>query len=357
MAIRRISKVAANKNGLNMRNIIEQDFTVQATPEDKIRFLLRYAILAPSTHNSQPWKFKVLRSSCQIYADRAVKIEKGDPQKRDLFISLGCCIENLVTAASYFGVYDRVVLHGDGNLDHPVAEVFFTHLEEGVPATNETYSKRLVAIKKRVNARGQFEQNPVSDAMQTLLRNTNTYPGIQVDLITDKTRIQELADLTTQGLRFAYHDKSFRAEMVEWIHHNLSKKKDGMPGYSLRMALIPSFFFPIILRWFDIGWLVGILNRKSVASAPAIMVVSAREENPTTWMEIGRYVERCMLECYGTGLATSIFVASIEVGAFFKDVKRVMGREENPQFLMCIGSMRSIQKPNLRHPVEAKCMP
>jgi pimeloyl-ACP methyl ester carboxylesterase len=93
--------------------------------------------------------------------------------------------------------------------------------------------------------------------MQTLLRNTNTYPGIQVDLVTDKPRIQELADLTTQGLRFAYHDKSFRAEMVEWIHHNLSKKKDGMPGYSLRMALIPSFFFPIILRWFDIGWLVG----------------------------------------------------------------------------------------------------
>ena len=38
--------------------IKESDYPAGAKPEEKLKFLLRYAILAPSSHNSQLWKFR-----------------------------------------------------------------------------------------------------------------------------------------------------------------------------------------------------------------------------------------------------------------------------------------------------------
>lgn len=35
-------------------NVQETDFPVTGTPEEKLKFVLNYAILAPSSHNTQP---------------------------------------------------------------------------------------------------------------------------------------------------------------------------------------------------------------------------------------------------------------------------------------------------------------
>jgi len=37
--------------------INEQDFPRGEDSTEKLKFLIRYAILAPSSHNTQPWKF------------------------------------------------------------------------------------------------------------------------------------------------------------------------------------------------------------------------------------------------------------------------------------------------------------
>ena len=48
------------------------------------RFLLRYGVLAPSTHNSQPWLFRIRGGRLSIYNDPKVEIKKADPEGRDL---------------------------------------------------------------------------------------------------------------------------------------------------------------------------------------------------------------------------------------------------------------------------------
>jgi len=40
-------------------NIDEKDYPARGAFEDRAKFLLRYAILAPPGHNSQLWKFKI----------------------------------------------------------------------------------------------------------------------------------------------------------------------------------------------------------------------------------------------------------------------------------------------------------
>jgi len=80
----------------------DADFPVHAEPEAKSRFLLRYATLAPSPANAQPWSFSVDGLTIGIHVERTRWEAHGFPD-REMYASIGCVVENLAIAAEYFG--------------------------------------------------------------------------------------------------------------------------------------------------------------------------------------------------------------------------------------------------------------
>src|SRR5918911_1973883 len=66
----------------------------------KFNFLLRYAVLAPSGHNTQPWLFKIAGSNntIEIYADRSRALPVVDPDDRELVISCGAALGTMRVA-------------------------------------------------------------------------------------------------------------------------------------------------------------------------------------------------------------------------------------------------------------------
>jgi len=318
----------------------------------KIKFLLQYAVLAPSTHNSQPWLFEIKGSSCLIYFDRSLRLLEADPKERDLYISLGCCLENLTLAAKYFGMFDKVEYHLKENL---VAEVFL-HDSTGIRNEDEYI---ISAISKRMNARGIFEPRAVGPALieqirSILVEEYGFQPPIETLFCQNKDDISRLASLTAQGLMLAHGKPSFRKEMSQWIHHNLSRKRHGMPGYALRMPLVLSFIIPPAIHFFNLGKLLAKLNYKSFSSAPLVCGFFCSEESPRVWIATGRMAERLMLEFQSRGLQTSIFVASVEMGDLYKKVQEVFRTSLRPQFLLCIGHMAATQPKTPKYSVDAK---
>jgi len=49
--------------------IPEREFPVRESAAEKMRFAVRYAVLAPSGHNSQPWLFRVADKGLELWAD------------------------------------------------------------------------------------------------------------------------------------------------------------------------------------------------------------------------------------------------------------------------------------------------
>src|SRR5688572_7238358 len=78
--------------------------------------IVHYAIQAPSSHNSQPWKFKIEDDRILIYPDYNRSLEVTDSDHRQLFISLGCALENLVIAARHFNYHPMVRLQAEGEV-------------------------------------------------------------------------------------------------------------------------------------------------------------------------------------------------------------------------------------------------
>ena len=69
--------------------------------KDDVRRILRYASLAGSSHNSQPWRVEVFgRDSLLVFADTTRFLPVVDHSGRELHISIGAFLENLRIAAA-----------------------------------------------------------------------------------------------------------------------------------------------------------------------------------------------------------------------------------------------------------------
>ncbi|HET8797964.1 MAG TPA: nitroreductase, partial [Thermoanaerobaculia bacterium] len=81
----------------------EAEFYEIEEPARQKEFLLRYAVLAPSGHNTQPWAFRAAGETVEVFADYSRRLPVADPHDRELMISIGAAIANLRIAAAHFG--------------------------------------------------------------------------------------------------------------------------------------------------------------------------------------------------------------------------------------------------------------
>jgi len=122
--------------------------------------LLTAAALAPSGHNTQPWRFSVEGERITILPDPSRRLPVVDPDDHALYISLGCAVENLVVAARGEGYHAEV---DDTGLDgeDPALTV---HLRPG--GTSDGPGNGLpAAISQRQSTRRPYDGRavPVAD--------------------------------------------------------------------------------------------------------------------------------------------------------------------------------------------------
>ena len=322
-------------------------FPISGFLKEKIIFLLGFAVMAPSTNNAQPWLFKIKENSCELYLNRELSLPYTDPLGRCTYISLGCSLENLIIAAKYFGVFkDLKYFEDEGS--GKVAEVFFADVQS--PFGNK-FQNLIENISKRADSRGKFEKTKLHDSQRAELNALNDFDDLGLNIEIDPEKIERLAFLTSSGLKEAHAKKVFRGELSGWIINSVSKRPDGIPGYSMRVPLLLSLLLPKIIKFFNTGPILGKLNYESIIFSSAGVVISAHSSNPLVWLKVGRLAERIMLNACGMGLKSSIYVASIEIGEYAKKVQRVIGSEAMPQFFFCIGKMNRESKLTQRwHP-------
>lgn len=98
---------------LSAGNVDEDAYPQHAPPWETLSICLNYAVLAPSSHNSQPWRFKLGLDDVPLYADRARALPMVDPHDREGVIRCGAALLHLRLAIRYFGHRDAVQVFPD----------------------------------------------------------------------------------------------------------------------------------------------------------------------------------------------------------------------------------------------------
>jgi len=314
--------------------IDEHMFPYDGSPEDQYTFLLGYAVLAPSSFNTQPWKFEVREEGIAVYADYTRRLPVADPGNRELLMGVGAAIFNLRVAAEHFGFTAGVNLNQIGDSEQPLA---FVSLTQALPRQSPDVVEGLFAsITTRHTNRNPFLVTRIPETVLSTLRILSEGTQVSVSVCTDGGTNQQVADLVAAADRLQCADPFLRQEHAEWVHPNWSKQVDGIPGAALGVKGMTSLFTPWATKVLDRGRQRGVADRNLCAQAPGLVVLSS-EDAPHLWVQVGEVLEHLLLAIIKGGLQYSFFNMPIEVPELRTRLRGTLGLHAWPQLLLRIG--------------------
>lgn len=301
--------------------------------QDLFRKLLNYAVMAPSSHNTQPWLFRLVEDGVEILADRTRALPVADPEDRELTMSCGALLYHVRLGMRVHGVADKVERVPEPEA-HPdlLARVRAAGKHETTAAEKALFE----AIPGRHTYRLPFEMRNVPGSVMDDLRAACEEEGARFHVVADEQR-QAMAQLVMEGDRRQGADKRFRRELASWLHNNRTHSHDGIPGYAMGASEWASYVTPFVVRTFDWGTVQAIDDRKLMEGSPVLAVIATEHDATRSWLHAGEALARVLLRAQQEGLSASYLNQPIEVEDLRPKVANLLGVSSSPQLLLRIG--------------------
>ena len=296
-------------------------------------FVLRYAVRAPSGHNTQPWRFAISDDLLHLYADASRRLPVVDPEDRALVISCGAALAHLMVALRHFGYAGDPTPFPDPADPNLLATVGLGDTHAPEPGDRELFE----AIGKRHTHRAAFESRPIPHPILEQLKRDTQETGAVVHVFTGDKPQAALAKLVAEGDRAQFSDARFRRELAAWVRPNHTRRPDGVPGYAFGISDLPSMLGPTMIATFDTGAKQAKKDEQLALTAPALVVLSTAGDTPSDWLAAGHAVAVLLLRATAHGLAASFLNQPIEVPALRVRLRDLLGSSDSPQLLLRVG--------------------
>ena len=309
-------------------------------------FLLRYAVRAPSGHNTQPWRFHLAGGCLHLYADRRRALPVVDPADRERVMGCGAALAHLTVALRHFGYAGDVTPFPD-----PADLDLLATLRLGQAHSPRSDDLQLFeAIGHRHTHRAVFDTRPIPDQILARLGRNARLSGPDLHMLTSDDAKAAIARLVGEGDRTQFNDADFRRELASWIRPNRTRRRDGMPGYAFGIADAASLLGPTMIALFNTGARQARKDERLAASAPALLVLTTAHDTPADWLAAGQAIAVLLLRATAHGLAASFLNQPIEVPALRVRLRDLVGGG-TPQLLLRIGYATTTDRPTPRRSV------
>jgi len=293
---------------------------------DGTRLLVAAAVLAANPHNSQPWRFRVDESTVEVYRDLTRALGPVDPFSRQMWIGVGCAIENVVVAARGRGL--------GLTLDPPGEAAWVARARiVGVAAPER---RHLDAIARRHTNRGAFHRDrplerAVLDALRSQVSNEVTRLVVHAwDSPHGRTFTDGIATSTARLIEDAQFmeatDRWFRLTPRELMSHRdgPSLLTSGLGRLTRWLAVLAPR--PSAKRSHD-EWLRSTVERH-LGTAPSFGILCVRDAStPSQLIAAGRLWQRLHLEATALGLGAQPLDQMLELA----DRARQIGRADDTE--------------------------
>lgn len=322
-----------------------EDFPLAEPLEQKLRFLVGYATLAPSGHNTQPWQFGVGSDDIFVLADRNRALPVVDPRDRELAISCGAAIGTLEVAARRFGLSASIALLADDCNPNHLAQIVFS---DGAPPDHNEIAL-FDAIQARRTNRTPYFMEPLPNELLKECVDVAACFGVALNWIEDNDAMETVAGLVAEGDQIQFDNQAFRRELASWVRSSVLGSKDGMSGKGFGMPDILSPVGRFVIRTFDLGDGVAAADQKKILSgSPALALFSSTNDDPASWVDTGRALIRVLLTLTANGFTASFLNQPIEVDALRPRLAEAIGITGYPQILLRIGRSTDEIDPSVR---------
>jgi hypothetical protein len=318
-------------------------FEVGSTSSIQMRELVRYATLAANGHNTQPWKFALHENVIEIHPDYARHLSAVDPNDRELWISLGCALENLLVAARAVG-YESEVTYPDK------ADLIHIHLTPDTPQRGAMFD----AISLRQNTRSEYDGQPIKIYDLEQVKSLPLEPGVVLRFLLNPADRETVLEYINLGNLSQYGDAAFIDELIQWLRFNKRETLVSLDGLYTRCSGNPE-----VPRWLGQIFVAGAkpeqqadTDAKKLHSSPGAVVVASEGDDKTSWVRTGQVYERLALKMTSLNIKSAFLNQPIEVTELRSQFQSAMGLGASlPQLLVRFGYADPMPR-SLRRSVE-----
>jgi nitroreductase len=308
------------------------------------RRLVHFAVLAASSHNTQPWRFRLHDDAIEILPDRTRRCPAVDPDDHHLFASLGCAAENLLIAARAAGL--------DG---HCAYDANTSGLRIEFKPIEPTRSELFDAICQRQCSRSDYDGSALTVEESTQLEAAGQGEGVSIMLIDDQERMGAIADLVARGNSVQFGDPAWSQELKSWIRFSASEAieaGDGLYGPVMGSPSVPRWLGQLVMRFAVSADKQNARDRKQIANSSAVAVIHSVKNDKPHWIEAGRSYQRLALQATALGLKCAFINQPVEVSRLRPEFARLLDLgDRRPDLVVRIGRGPEMPR-SLRRPVD-----
>ena len=311
--------------------------------------LVRLATLAPSGHNTQPWKFRLAAGRIEIYPDLTRRVPAVDPDNRELWISLGSALENQLIGARQFGYQADATYQLNGPApDHIVVALHKTG------AGPLSAAPLFAAIPHRQCTRTEYDRQPVPTAALHQLEAAATGTGITPRVLVGAAATEPLLEYVNAGNARQLTDDKFKRELIDWLRFSDREAVAKMDGLASRAT-----GNPVLPRWLAQLFIDGSLSPKAqnkkddvnIRSSSGLLLFASQTNDKAAWLETGRAYERFALLATTMNIQNAFLNQPCEVPELRAQVQTHLNLNGAfPQLLVRFGHGPTLPR-SLRRPV------
>jgi Nitroreductase family len=301
------------------------------TRDSDLATAVEQALRAPSVHNTQPWRWRLLTNGVELHADRGRHLAATDPDGRDLVLSCGAALHHLRVALAVRGLSTAVARVPDPeNTDH-LATVT---LAAGPP--DRADGVLFGEIDRRRTDRRRMSHRPVpAEHLDELVAQARRAGADLVPVTGSHLRGRLVAALADAAERQRW-TPGYPAELQLWTRRTAGSH-DGVGVASI--APPPDVGVP--LRAFSPH---GRLTQPRLApgrgdgdDAATLVVVVTGNDRAADRLRAGEALSAVLLTATRLRLATTPLSQATEVAEAREAVARVLGAAGEPQILVRVG--------------------
>lgn len=296
---------------------------------EQLRHVVQAATLAPSVHNTQPWRFVAGPDGFDLRAERSRQLPVLDPTGRQLHLSCGAALANARVAARGVGLDASVLLLPSSDADLLASVV----LVSGPPATAAEVSLA-EAVLTRHTTRGAFAAAPVDPTVVERLLGIVEAEGAMLRPVRPD-EVVEVQVLLSQADALEETDPAYRAELAAWVHPADDAEGDGIPPTAL--AALTGRGSSWRLRDFALAAPEHSSGDAPPVERPEVAVLTTVGDQPADWLRAGQALELLLLHAAVAGVQAQPLGQVTDTEAPRRRLRAALGLVGVPQLVLRLG--------------------
>jgi nitroreductase len=302
-------------------------------PRNVLRNAAAAAVMAPSAHNTQPWRFRIVGSSLEILTDPSRHLHIIDAERRQLVQSCGCALFNARVAVRAMGFQDDVtIVLSDRDQPELVA---ILELGDRIIST-ESDLELMRALPLRRTNRRPFLPRPIASEHADALIAAAEREGAWMFRL-DPDQKHELGHIVDHADQHQFENPAFREELSQWLRPFGSRKRDGIPFVEKEYGSALPFTVLRALRSPGLGAELGKAEEDLVNHSPMVAVLGTASDEPSEWLLCGQALQAVLLHATSLGLSAAFINQVLEVPELRGQVATLLGRPGYPHMVIRLG--------------------